>query len=463
MITATNTPIMLSRRMAEYATQLTFSELPAATIEQTKKAVLDVLGIAIRAAGEPGSSAVVRSVVDALGGPGRAVGIGVGAHYQPHYAALLNATFAHTLDFDDTHVGGSIHPGAPLIPSALAIAEELGASGERLIAAIVAGYDVSVRISEAATPHGQYDRGFHPTATAGTFGSTAAVANVAGASGALLEHAFGINGSQAAGSLQFLDNGAWNKRLHVGFTAHNAILAYRLAKAGAQGASQPLEGRSGFFRGYTDGANPSQLTEMLGDRFAIDETAFKPYPSCRFTHAAIDLLLEILTEEGLSPNSIEHVRIGLGRKGMDLVGIPEDHKRAPQGIVDGQFSMYFCAAATLLRRRYGWDEYKMLGDPAIGGLIERISVWEDPVAERLYPRMAATVEVRVNGRTIRKLSDTPKGEPEKPMSWDDVIAKFEGLASIAYASERRRHIVETVRQLDAVANSRTLTALLGAP
>ncbi len=452
-----------TRRVAEYAAGLQFSELPESTVEHAKQALLDLLGIAIRAAGEPGSSAVLRRVVDELGAPGDATVAGIGAHYRPHYAALLNAAFAHTLDFDDTHQRGSIHPGAPVIPAALAIAEERGASGRALIEAIVAGYDVTVRLSEAAIPAAQYDRGFHPTATVGTFGATAAVARVARAGARTLEHAFGINGSQAAGSLQFLENGAWNKRIHVGLAAHNAIVAYRLAAAGAQGASSALEGTSGFFRGYTDGADPARLSASLGPPYAIDETGFKPYPSCRYSHAAIDALLEILAETRADAAQIDAVRIGLPRSGMQLVGIPEDAKRRPTSIVDGQFSMFFCAAVTLLRRRFTWAEYALLGDPEVEATIRKISVAQDPRVEALFPGMAATVEVQIGGRTIRRLNDTPRGEPANPLTWDDLTAKFDGLAGALYGPARRERIVAAVRRLDRLPDVRDLTSLLTGP
>jgi len=463
MTTLTASPArqLITRRLAEYAVNLEFTDLPAATVEKTKQAILDLVGIAIRASVAGESSDVVRRVVDSLGSAGNATGIGIGARYQPHYAALLNGTFAHTLDFDDTHEGGSIHPGAPTIPAVLAVAEETRASGARVIAAIVAGYDATVRISEAADPAAHYDRGFHPTATCGIFGATAAVANVTNASADLLENAFGINGSQSAGSLQFLENGAWNKRIHTGLTAHNAILALRFAQAGAVGARHALEGRSGFFRGYTDGANVGHVVRTLGERFAVDETAFKPYPSCRYSHAAIDLIREIVAEAKLKPEAVEAIRIGLPRKGMDLIGVPEEAKRAPQSIVDGQFSMFFLAAVALLHGRMTWDDYKLLGNAEIARTIERIEVRLDPEIEARFPTMAASVEIVTDGATIRRINWTPKGEPDKPLSWDEVEAKFLSLARAVYDDAHCTRIIETVRSLDSAPEIGELTALLG--
>ena len=451
----------ITRRLAEYATGLGFGDLPAATVDKTKQAVLDHLGIAIRSSIDRESSAVIRKVVDRLGAAGRATAVGIGPRYQPHYAAFLNGAFAHTLDFDDTHEGGSIHPGATAIPAVLALAEEGRAPGERVIAAIVAGYDATVRISEAADPASHYDRGFHPTATCGVFGATAAAANVAGADASVLENAFGLNGSQAAGSLQFLQNGAWNKRIHTGLAAHNAILALRLAEAGAVGAAEPLEGRNGFFRGYTDDATPEHVVRTLGERFAIDETAFKPYPSCRYSHAAIELLCEILQEEKLTPDAVEAVRIGLPRKGLDIIGVPEPAKRTPSSIVDGQFSMYFLAAVALLRRRMAWDDYALLGDPQVARTIERIDVQLDPEIEARFPTMAASVEVVARSRRTRRINWTPKGEPSKPMDWEEIEAKFRGLAGAVYDDSHCTRIVNMVRSLELVDEIGELTSLLG--
>lgn len=451
----------ITRRLAEYAARLSYADLPDATVEKTKQAVLDLLGIAIRASIERDSSAAVRKVVDALGAPGKATGIGIGPCYQPQCAALLNATFAHTLDFDDTHEGSSLHPGATTIPAVLAIAEESRSAGRNVVAAIVAGYDLTVRISEAADPASQYARGFHPTATCGVFGATAAIANVTGAGADVLENALGINGSQAAGSLQFLANGAWNKRIHTGLTAHNAILALRFAQAGAVGARDALEGRSGFFRGYTDHAEPERAVQTLGERFAIDETAFKPYPSCRYSHAAIDVLREIVAEEKLQANAISAVRIGLPRAGMDLIGIPEEDKRAPSSVVDGQFSMHFLAAVALTRGRMSWDDYALLGDPQIARMIERIDVQVDPEIEARFPTMAASVEIVAGDRTIRRVNWTPKGEPDKPLDWDEVEEKFTSLAQAVYDRDHCVRIIRMVRSLELVDEIAELTTLLG--
>ncbi|HVA37724.1 MAG TPA: MmgE/PrpD family protein [Candidatus Dormibacteraeota bacterium] len=451
-----------TRIVAEYAAGLRFEQLPAATVEHAKQAILDVLGIAVRARFDAESSAPIARAVEALGAAGPCTVIGHGAGFAAQYAALLNAAYAHTLDFDDTHVGSSSHPGAPIVPAALAMAEERGVSGKALIAGVVAGYDVMIHVAETANPKVHYDRGFHPTATAGTFGATAAIANALACSADALENAFGINVSQAAGSLQFLENGSWMKRLHVGLASHNAVLAHRFSEAGVLGSAKALEGRAGFYHAYSDGVDPEALLARLGARHQIEETAFKPYPSCRFTHAALDELIALVRELELQPEELESLRIALPRKGMDLVGYPEPYKRDARSVVDGQFSMYFTAAAAILTRGFGWSEYALLGDPRIARVVERINVTEDPEVEALYPRMAAKVELRARGRIHRRLSDTPKGEPEKPLTWGEIVAKFDDLAGVAYGPPRRKRIVELVRDLDRAGDVRALTEQLGA-
>lgn len=451
-----------TRTVAEYAAGLRFEELPASAIEHAKQAILDCIGIAVRARFDAESSAPIARAVGGLGASGTCTGIGHGAIYPPQYAALLNGAYFHTLDYDDTHVGGSLHPAAPIVAAALAMVEESGASGAALLRGIIAGYDVIAHISETASAKVHYDRGFHPTATAGTFGATAAIFNALDGTAGQLENAFGINVSQAAGSLQFLENGSWIKRLHVGLTAHNAVLAYRFSQAGVVGSSKALEGGSGFYHAYSDGVDPDAYLDRLGKPHAIEETAFKPYPSCRFTHAALDELVAMVLELDLKPEEVESLRIALPRTGMDLVAYPEAYKRAATSVVDGQFSMYFLAAVAILKRRFGWDDYGMLGDPRIAALVQRIRVEEDPEVEKLYPRMAALVELRARGKSLRRLSDTPKGEPERPLTWEEIIAKFDDLAGVAYAPARRERIVQLVRGLDHAADVRALTEQLGA-
>jgi 2-methylcitrate dehydratase PrpD len=451
----------VTRRLAERALALTFRDLAPGTVERAKQAVLDALGSAVRARFEtPASAAMHRAVTD-LGCRGACTAVGYGALFAPQYAALLNGANVHMLDFDDTHERASLHPGAPVIAAALAEGERLRAAGRQLLAAVVTGYDVAVRVGLAVLPHVHYARGFHPTATAGLFGASAATAHLYADSADVLQSAFGINLGQAAGSLEFSVDGAQTKPLQVGFAAHNAVLARQFAASGIRGPAAALEGRSGFLHAYSDGADAAAVLDAWDGVHEIDRTAFKPYPCCRYMHAAIDALTAIVRERALDPRSVERVRIALPAAGMRLCAWPEEKKRRPVSTVDAQFSMYYAAAAALAWGSVRWDDYARLDAPEIAALIERVSVVEDPQIEALVPNMAALVEVEAGAVRERRIAASPRGEPGDPLGWDELIEKFDGLAGIAYGPVRRKRIVDTVRALDDLDDVRVLTAELG--
>jgi 2-methylcitrate dehydratase PrpD len=447
--------------VADRALAVDAAALATPTTEHAKQAVLDLLGSAVRARFEAPTSASVYQALTALGSAGACTAVGYGALFSPQCAALLNACNFHVLDFDDTHERSSLHPGAPVVGAALAAAERLGAGGARLVAAIVAGYDVAVRVGLALDPAAHYARGFHPTATAGVFGATAAVALLHGDSPEILASAFGINLSQASGSLQFSVDGAATKPVQVGFAAHNAVLARELAAAGVRGPGSAFEGRSGLLHAYSDGADAAKLLERWDGVHEIDRTAFKPYPCCRYMHAAIDQLAAIVREHRLDPASVERVRVSLPAAGMRLCAYPQTRKRRPETIVDAQFSMYYAAAATLAWGSVRWDDFARRDALEIAALIERITVDEDPAVEALVPSMAALVEVDAGAVHERRIARSPRGEPESPLGWPELIEKFDRLAGIGYGPERRARIVGLVRMLDELDDVRALTAELG--
>src|SRR5205814_2118608 len=222
----------------------------------------------------------------------------------------------------------------------------------------------------ALDPTSQYARGFHPTATAGTYGAAAAASKVFGLSKQQIIAAFGISGSQAAGSLQFLVNGAWNKRYQVGAAAMNGVIAATLARNEFLGASESVEGKHGLLVGYSDDAHPDKATAGLGKIYETMKIGVKPYPSCRYTHAALDALIAMRREHNLTPNQIKRVEIGLHRNGITLTGDAAT-KRHPTSIVGGQFSMFFTGAVALDQGRFGWDDYDRLGDATIDALAAR--------------------------------------------------------------------------------------------
>lgn len=415
--------------LAGYVAALTFDDIPHEVLARAKLLTLDFLGSAIRARHEAESTPALLAMLRALSldGDGDATVFGDAKRWTPAVAALLNGALGHSLDFDDTHADSSLHPSAPVVPAAFAVGELVGASGRDVLTAIVAGYEVCCRLGNALDPTSHYARGFHPTATAGTFGAAAAAAKLLGLPPERIVAAFGVSGSQAAGSLQFLVNGAWNKRYQVGAAAMNGVIAATLANNGFVGATQSVEGIHGLLVGYTDTPHHAKAVAGLGQIYETMKIGVKPYPSCRYTHAAIDALIAMRREHNLTPEQIERVEVGLHRNGITLTGDAAT-KRHPSSIVGGQFSMFFTGALALEQGSFGWDDYARLGDPAIDALADRFDVVRDERLEGKTHPFGARVSITAAGGVHERLHADPSGEPESFPSDQAMAQKFLQLA-----------------------------------
>src|SRR5215467_3790923 len=364
--------------LASYVADLTYEDIPPEVLDRAKVLTLDFLGSAIRARRDAESTPSLLKMLEALAldGAGHSTVFGDTKTWTPAVAALLNGAFGHSLDFDDTHADSSLHSSAPVVPAAFAVGEMVGASGRDVLTAIVAGYEVCCRLGNALDPTSHYAKGFHPTATAGIYGAAAAASKLFGLSETQIISAFGISGSQAAGSLQFLVNGAWNKRYQVGAAAMNGVIAATLARSDFVGSTESVEGKHGLLVGYSDNAHPDKATAGLGATYETMKIGIKPYPSCRYTHAAIDALIAMRREHNLTPEQIRRVEIGLHRNGITLTGDAAT-KRRPKNVVGGQFSMFFTGAIALDQGSFGWDDYNRLGDGGIDALADKFDVVQD--------------------------------------------------------------------------------------
>jgi 2-methylcitrate dehydratase PrpD len=269
---------------------------------------------------------------------------------------------------------------------------------------------VCCRLGNALDPTSHYARGFHPTATAGTYGAAAAAGKLFGLSKEQLISAFGVSGSQAAGSLQFLVNGAWNKRYQVGAAAMNGVIAATLARNDFLGATESVEGKHGLLVGYSDNAHPEKAVAGLGTVYETMKIGVKPYPSCRYTHAAIDALIAMRREHNLTPDQVKRVEIGLHRNGITLTGDAAT-KRHPTSIVGGQFSMFFTGALALEQGSFGWDDYSKLGDAAINTLADRFDVVQDARLEGKVHPFGARVSITTEDGVHERIYADPSGEP----------------------------------------------------
>lgn len=446
--------------LAAYVVNLKYHDIPAQVLDRAKVLTLDFLGSAIRARSEAESTPSILKMLEALAldTEGCSTVFGDAKTWTPAVAALLNGALGHSLDFDDTHADSSLHPSAPVIPAALAVGEMVGASGRDVLTAIVAGYEVCCRLGNALDPTSHYARGFHPTATAGTYGAAAAAGKLFGLSEKQIISAFGVSGSQAAGSLQFLVNGAWNKRYQVGAAAMNGVIAATLARNDFVGSTESVEGKHGLLAGYTDDAHPDEAVAELGTTYETMKIGVKPYPSCRYTHAAIDALIAMRREHNLTPDQVKRVEIGLHRNGITLTGDAAT-KRHPTSIVGGQFSMFFTGALALDQGSFGWDDYGRLGDAAIDALADKFDVVQDERLEvgRTHP-FGARVSITTHDGVHERLHADPSGEPTSFPDTQAMQQKFLTLARpvLNARAEKFADAIMTLERFDRVAQATEL-------
>jgi 2-methylcitrate dehydratase PrpD len=426
-----------TRELVEFLAGL--RDVPPEVVDRTRYLLLDYLGVAIRGSRED-SSAPVYKMIERLK-----------AGSQPGYQALAYGTAAHAIEMDDTHNAGSIHLGVVMFSTALALAETLPEiPEERFVSAVVAGYEAAARIAMAAQPKLQYMLGFHPTSTCGVFGAAVTAAKLLELTVEQMLSAVGIAGSMAAGSLEFLAEGAWTKRLHPGLAAQNGIQAAMLAAEGFRGPSKILEGRDGFLHGYSTNPLPEGLAADLGASFEIMRTSVKPHACCRYMQGPIDAILALVREHGFRPHQVRSVTVTVLEAGWPLVVEPRTQKYDPQSVVEAQFSMPFGAAVALLFGAAGIEQFSQenVQSDDVRRMMRRVEVNADSSLEEKFPAewpARARIEL-TDGRRLEKYVEHPKGDPGNPLSWDELIAKFKSLAVPIVSTARSDEIIASVRQ-----------------
>jgi 2-methylcitrate dehydratase PrpD len=444
--------VSIARRYAEYAGDLRFEDLPADVVDHAKKLILDIVANAIGGYVWMDSGHVIVEGVRSLNRGARgATVLATGESMAPEWATLVNGSMAHSLDYDNHHAKGVIHAGSSVVSCALAAAEETGASGQELITSVVIGYEIACRLAMALGPHSSHEMGFHPTGTCATFAGSAIIGRLRQTGPDVIVDAMGLNGSQAAGSMQYVVNGAWNKRTHPGLATHSSFVAMSLSQAGFVGAADVFEGEQGFLQGYARRPVPEQATATLGRQYESLTVAIKPYSLCRYTHQTLELLIG-LAREGLDSTDVRSILIEMPTYGLQLVGSPIEAKRTPASAVDAQFSAPFAAALALTERRAGLDVFSRVLAEGFSDEFRRIlsitDVRSAPDLDAVHPEFwpgRVTVETSA-GIEVRSAKHM-RGEAEIPMTFDEVADKLTEL-SPRHDPETRRAVCEVARHLE---------------
>src|SRR5437588_4136046 len=443
-----------SADLAQFCATLRGEDIPVAVRERVRYLLLDHLAVTLRGSILPSSLATYRMLytIHATQPDGVTI-FGRDERAEASWAALANGVAAHGLEMDDVENRSSLHPGVVVFPAALALAEQLGTTPADFYAAVVAGYEVTLRVGAALNPASAYARGFHPTAICGTLGAAAASARLLRLSSEQTTMALGIAGSMAAGSMAYLDDGAWTKRLHPGWACHAGIMAARLAAAGFVGPASILESSYGFLHEYSSASDISHLVRREDDEFAIMQVSIKPYACCRYMHGPIDCLLEIMHIYHLNPEHIELVRCGVLTGGRGLIADPIDLKRQPKNVVEAQFSMPFGAAIALLTGTAGFPVFtnEWIHNTKVHELMQRVECYSSSELDEYYPEeWRASASVRMtDGRDFSANVRHALGDPHNPLSWEQLEARFHELVVPVIVEERKRkEFIERVKGLD---------------
>jgi 2-methylcitrate dehydratase PrpD len=454
----------ITQELAKYCSELKFQRLPEEVVDRAKYFFLDFIGVACRGSREESSKSIYRFVREMRCGDRGGVIIGTKKRATYLYAALANGASAHAIEMDDVNNEASLHPGVVIFPAALATSEMISASGKNFILGVVLGYEAMIRLGKALGPEKHYRRGFHPTATCGTFGSSVVASKLIGLKGEKITNVLGIAGSQAAGSMEFLAQGAWTKRFHPGWAALSGMVAAQLAQKGFRGPHSIIEGRDGFLRAYSDGPDERKVLDGIGLQFEILRTSIKPHACCRYMQPPIDGILKIVRENNILPEEVEKIRLGILRAGFPIVVEPKEIKYSPKSIVDAQFSMPFGAAVAILYRKVGLNEFHLskIRSGEVKQMMERVECNEDPDLERAYPKQwCATVEILTkNGKRYFTKVEYCKGDPENPLSWEELIEKFHDLSGRFLTKKRRLKIIDQVRNFEKIQDLKKWSSIL---
>jgi 2-methylcitrate dehydratase PrpD len=436
----------VTRRLAEAMAGARYSDLPPQVLVDTRRAILDWLGSALAGSREK-PARIAQQIVAGLGASNDAT-VFSAARSSAAGAALANGVASHILELDDVHKGSTMHAAAPIIPAALAVAEREHANGRAFLLAVALGYEAALRIGEAVNP--DHYRFWHPTGTAATFGAAVAAGSILGLDAAKMLDALGTAGTQAAGLWEFNADGAMSKHLHPGKAAMNGVLAADLAAAGFTGATRILEGDRGFFRAMAQSFDASRITDGLGTHWKISENCYKMHSCCGHTHSAIDVALAL--RPGAQAANIKAIDIETYGPGFAIVKEPN-----PSSPYRGQFSLAYCVVTALAEGRVGLDQFSAdrfgedgVGDPAIASLLARTRVH---VAEDLTAKYPAAWPARVaielvDGTILRGAADFPRGNPENPVTTDELEAKFMGLVAPRFGLDVARRSIASIHSLE---------------
>ncbi|HEY4420635.1 MAG TPA: MmgE/PrpD family protein [Pseudonocardia sp.] len=432
--------------------------LPAFLRDDLAARTVDVLGNCLAARGEE-PARIVDAVVREWGGTGVATAVGSRDRLPAPSAALVNGTLAHSLDFDDTHLPSVLHPSSAVLPAALAVAEQVGASGTAMLDAAAVGIEVTCRLGMAGYDEDLgnsvfFEHGQHATAICGAIGAAVAAGMLRRLDADTITSVIGIAASMGAGIIEANRTGGTIKRVHCGWAAHAGVAAADLARHGLTGPPTVLEGRFGFLQAFCgDRAHVERVTDGLGEQWETPGIFFKPYPCNHFTHAGIDAALA-LRASGVTAESVQGLTLGVPAPVLRTIAEPPEEKARPRSGYHAAFSGPYTVAAALL----GGGGLGLFhedftdaaaADPARLALAALVRCEADAESTAIFPRQfpAVLTAELADGRTVTERVRANRGGPQRPLSDAELSVKFTGNAERSVSPEAARQLAQAVWDL----------------
>jgi len=452
----------LTEEVVEYIRGLTYESIPQDVRSELKRCLVD--GIAVMRSGvESACSRIVQRYVRESETPGTSAVMGTDIVTSSPLAALANGVAGHADDFDDTQIaqtpdriyGLLTHPTVPALAATLAVSQETGATGREFLTAFCCGFEVECKMAEAMNPD-HYVKGFHTTGTVGVFAAAAGAAKLYGLGPEQIRFALGIAASKSAGLR--VNFGTMTKPYHAGAAAENGVTAARLARLGYQADPSALDGPWGYFQVTGGGCDPSRILGRLGNPYTLiwPGVSVKPYPCGSLCHPSMDALLNLIIENDVKPEQVEEVRLGAGPNILNPLRYQE-----PQNALEAKFSIQFCLAILVLRRKAGVQEFTdaVVQSSEVRDMMRRVKTYHSPEIEaKGSDRIRSLVEVKIkDGRTLAVEAETSRGTPERPMSREEMADKF---AACARTTIPREHVQAALEYIYGVEDLDSVSALL---
>ncbi|WP_051793030.1 MmgE/PrpD family protein [Amycolatopsis jejuensis] len=452
-----------AEQLAEWALGLELGDVAADVMERIKLHLLDQIGAQIACHDLP-TAQVTRDYATRFGREGVSSVIGTGLRLDAEAAGFVNATAGHSFEIDDYGYGAFAHPGCVVVPGALAIGQEQGASGRQVLRAVAAGFETVMRLSLASMPSMLLDRGFHETGAHGVFAVALTTSMLEGHDLDTAVHALAVAGSHASGTTEYAQTGGEVKRVHAGIGVAGGIRAARLARLGLTGPAKIFEGRRGFLQAFCNDYDEKALTEGLGERwFFPKRAALKPFASVGLIHAHFAAYDRLLAEHGFKPGDIESVVLGCDPLTLVHAGAIGPK---PADMVAAQFSAEFGMAMRILKGSNSFRAYRELekgglDDPATLELAERVRLERDEECVENFPdNLLGRVTIRMKNGDVVSAPGYALGTPRNPLGREGVEAKYLDLVEGQLTPEAARRSVELIMNLEELADVGELVALL---